>query len=264
MSILTKIIEVKKDEVARLRREYTISRFTDSELFEKETLTFINHLIDNDDIGIIAEIKKASPSRGLIREDFDHMKIADTYFENEVNAVSILTDRHFFQGDIAFLKEIAQIKTSPLLRKDFIIDEFQIYEARSNGADIILLIAEVLSENQIQELSHAAYELNLEVLLEFHSEDQISKINFDFNKLIGVNNRNLETFNTDLGSTYTISEKLPDDIILVSESGIKIEENIALLRKTKTKAILVGEHLMSSLDIDRSLKELIDWCHNAG
>ncbi len=264
MSILDKIIEVKKEEVAHLRRDFNLSRFSDSDLFEQNTLKFGDSLKNKEDIGIIAEIKKASPSRGLIKEDFDHLKIADIYFNNEVDAVSVLTDKHFFQGDITFLNDIAQIKGAPLLRKDFIIDEFQIYEARSNGADIILLIAEVLSENQIQELTHAAYEINLDVLLEFHSEDQISKINFDFNKLIGINNRNLENFMTDLNTTNQISEKLSDDIILVSESGIKTEEDINVLKKTKTKAILVGEHLMSSEDSDRSLKELKDWCHHAG
>jgi len=264
MNILSKIIDVKKEEVAHLRREFTLSRFSDSELFEGKTLKINDSLLDKEDIGIIAEIKKASPSRGLIKKDFDHLKIADIYFNNEVDAVSVLTDKHFFQGNITYLNDIAHIKAAPLLRKDFIIDEFQIYEARSNGADLILLIAEVLSENQIQELTHAAYELDLDVLLEFHSEDQISKIDFDLNKLIGINNRNLEKFTTDLRTTNDISKLLSDDIVLVSESGIKTEEDIADLRKTKTKAILVGEHLMSSDDSDRSLKELKDWCHNAG
>ena len=127
-----------------------------------------------------------------------------------------------------------------------------------------MLIAEALSENQIQELTHAAHELELEILLEFHSLDQISKIDFNVNKLIGINNRDLESFKTNLSTTCTISETLPDNIILVSESGIKTEEDIAVLRQTNTKAILVGEHLMSSSDMDYSLKEMKSWCQNAG
>ncbi len=264
MSILTEIIEVKKEEVHRLRHNFTRSQFADSELFERDTLKFSASLSGREDIGIIAEIKKASPSRGLIREDFNHLKIADIYFNNEVDAVSVLTDKNFFQGDIAYLKDIARIRSAPLLRKDFIIDEYQIYEARSNGADIILLIAEALSENQIQELTHAAHELELEILLELHSLDQISKIDFNVNKLIGINNRDLENFKTNLSTTCTISETLPDDIIIVSESGIKTEEDIAVLRQTNTKVILVGEHLMASSDMDYSLKEMKNWCQNAG
>jgi indole-3-glycerol phosphate synthase len=263
MSFLSEIMDVKKDEVAKLKQHYTLLQFAESEYFDKKTLSLKSALTQKQDIGILAEIKKASPSKGLIRQDFNHMEIANTYFENKVDAVSVLTDRIFFQGDITYLRDIASIKSVPLLRKDFLIHEYQIFEAKSNGADIVLLIAEALSKNQIQELTCAADEIGLETLLEFHSENQLKKIDFDRNDFIGINNRNLDDFSTDLNSTVNISRILPANVILISESGIREEEDIEILRQTPTAAILVGEHLMSAADISKSLQELKEWCRNA-
>jgi indole-3-glycerol phosphate synthase len=263
MSILDEIIEVKKNELACLKQEYTISRFSDSKFFKQKTRSLKEAIIRDPNISIVAEIKKASPSRGLINEDFNHMEIAEKYFKNEVAAVSVLTDRNFFQGDISFLSDIAAIKPVPLLRKDFIIDEYQIFEAKARGADIILLIAEALSKNQIQELSSAASEHGLETLLELHSESQFQKINFEKNDIIGINNRNLEDFTTDLSTTMSISGIIPEHVLLISESGIQTQNDIKQLKKTRTRAILVGEHLMSSSDINEALQELKGWCQDA-
>jgi len=263
MNILQQIIDVKKEEVRIIKRDRSLSQFADSEFFEKRTHSLIEKLLQKNGIGIIAEVKKASPSRGLIREDFNHLKIAQIYFKNKVEAVSVLTDKKFFQGDIKFLRDIAAVKSSPLLRKDFIIDEYQVFEARSNGADVILLIAEALSINQIRELAHAAHEIDLEVLLEFHSESQMSKIDFDLIRLIGINNRNLEDFTTDLAATEKVASRLPNSLIIVSESGIRSEEDIKRLGRTRTSAILVGEHLMDSTDIDAAVRELKNWCQHA-
>lgn len=260
MTILEEINEVKKEEVKKLRSDFTISRFSDSEFFNKPKLSFYNSLKRTDRISIIAEIKKASPSKGIIRENFNHLKIADIYMENEVDAISVLTDVNFFKGNISYLNDIAKIKTVPLLRKDFIIDEYQIFEAKANGADVILLIAESLSKNQICDLTAAAKETDLEVLLELHAEEEFEKINFDQNKIIGINNRDLKTFNVDLNTTKVLGEMIPEDNLLVAESGIKTKENIEFIKKTKAKAILVGEHLMVSKNISDSVKELIEWC----
>jgi len=260
MTILEQIVEVKKEEVKNLKREFSVSSFSDSEYFEKRPISFIKRLNAAKGLSIIAEIKKASPSKGIINNNFNHIEIAKTYFENGVEAVSILTDEKFFQGSTKFLSEIARFKSTPLLRKDFIIDALQIYQSKSIGADLILLIAEILSQTQISELTSAANELGMEVLLELHSASQIPKINFNTNKLIGINNRNLDTFQVDLSATMEISNQLPDNVSVVSESGIKEKSDIDLLRKTNTKAILVGEHLMASGNIDKTLKELIDWC----
>lgn len=260
MTILEQIVEVKKEEVKNLKKDFSKSRFADSKFFEKKPISFTEKLNAAKGLAIIAEIKKASPSKGVINNNFNHIEIANTYFENNVEAVSVLTDEKFFQGSVKFLNEIAKFKSAPLLRKDFIIDALQVYQSKSIGADIILLIAEILSGNQISELTSAAKELGMEVLLELHSAGQIPKINFNENKLIGINNRNLDTFQVDLSTTVEMCNQLPDYINIVSESGIKEQVHIELLRKTKTKAILVGEHLMASGNIDKALKELIGWC----
>lgn len=263
-NILDEIIEVKKEEVKILRSDFTYSRFKDSQFFENECLDFENSILSNNVIGIIAEIKKASPSKGIIREDFNHLKIAEIYFKHNVQAVSVLTDNIFFQGNIKFLNEIASFKESPLLRKDFIIDEFQIFEAKSNGADIILLISEILSELQIKELTSAAKDLGLSVLLEIHSKNELTKIDFNVNNIIGINNRNLKDFSVSLNTTNELSKLLPANTILISESGISNKNDINYLKGTSVKGILVGEHLMSSKNIEYSLQELKEWCQNEG
>ncbi len=262
MNILTKIIETKKEEAAKLRNQFSVNHFKEMDFFYEKPLSFISEVRNNKNISLIAEIKKASPSKGIIREDFDHLQIAKTYFEQSVNAVSVLTDKKYFQGDINYLFEIAKFKTVPLLRKDFIIDEIQIYEAKANGADIILLICEALSQSHILEFTNLANEIGLEVLLELHSENQLEKIDFDINKIIGVNNRNLNDFSVELATTQQISKHLPDDIILVSESGINRKEDVDYLRYANVDAILVGEHLMRSGNIAAKLSELKKWCTN--
>ncbi|MCK5034175.1 MAG: indole-3-glycerol phosphate synthase TrpC [Calditrichia bacterium] len=260
MSILDEIVAVKKEEVKILRSEYTLSRFSDSEHFDKQTLSMIDFISKTKDIAIIAEVKKASPSKGLIRSDFDHMKIAEIYFENKSAAVSVLTDQRFFQGNIQFLNDISRIKEAPLLRKDFIIDEYQVFEAKSNGADVILLIAEILSKNQIKELSMCTFELGLEVLLEIHSEEQLSKIDFSLNTLIGINNRNLSDFSVDINTTRKLSILIPENVVVISESGISNKRSIETLKETKVQGVLIGEHFMKSNNIDKEVKKMKEWC----
>jgi indole-3-glycerol phosphate synthase len=260
MTILEEINEVKKEEVKILRKNFTLSRFTDSEFFSKKRISLRRSLYNANRISIIAEIKKASPSRGIIREKFDHLSIAHIYMDGGAEAISILTDKVFFKGSVSFLNDIAKVKRVPLLRKDFIIDEYQIYEAKSNGADAILLISESLSANQIKELIHVATENDLEVLLELHSIEQLKKITFEEDFIVGINNRDLENFEVDLNTTLKIRNLIPDDRIIISESGIKSKEHIEFLKKSKVSAILVGEHLMISKDLKGALKDLKDWC----
>ncbi len=262
INIIAKIVEVKKDEVKLLRRDFTLSRFSDYEYFEKACLNFEEALSNSDAISIIAEVKKASPSKGIIREDFNHLSIADIYMNNGASAISVLTDKQFFKGDIKYLNDIAMYKSMPLLRKDFIIDEYQVFEAKANGADAILLISEILSSNQINELSIAAFELGMKVLLELHSEEHLAKIDFSFSKIIGINNRDLTNFTTDLNTTKLISEQINDDVIIVSESGINNKANLDFLKSIKTNAVLVGEHFMRANDIGNSLKEMKEFCIN--
>ena len=259
---LDEIIEVKKEEVKTLRKDTSLSRFLDSEFYEKERLSISDSIRNDKNVSIIAEIKKASPSKGIIREDFDHLKIADIYMDNEVNAISVLTDVNFFKGSISYLNEIAKIKSVPLLRKDFIIDEYQVFEAKSIGADVILLICEALSENQIKELTHAAYEADLEALLELHSEEQLHKIDFSLNKLIGINNRNLSDFKVSLDTTLQLSKLIPGDVLFVSESGLNTKSDIEVIKSVNTNAVLIGEHFMRADNIDDSVKEMKEWCSN--
>ena len=259
MSFLSDIIEVKKEEAKLLRRDYSFSRFRDAEYSGSKGLSFSDALNRKDSVSIIAEIKKASPSKGVLLNNFNHLRIADTYFENSVDAVSILTDKIFFKGSIEYLSDNARIKTVPLLRKDFIIDEYQIYETKSYGADAVLLISEILSENQIKEFTLCAKETDLDVLLELHSIESIDKIDLSINTIIGINNRNLETFETNIETTKIISGLLPKDILRVSESGIKSRNDFDLLKSQGINAVLIGEYLMAAPNIPDRIKELKEW-----
>ena len=259
MTILDKILEIKKEEVAILHQKYSRSSFSEFELFHKERIDFASALKNENRISVIAEIKKASPSKGILKEDFNHLSIAEIYMSGKVDAISVLTDQQFFKGNISFLKDIAEIKTVPLLRKDFIIDEFQILEAKANGADAILLIAEALSKNQIDELTSTAVENDLDVLLEIHSESQLSKINFSKNKIIGINNRDLSTFQVDMNTTINLSNQIPDECLIVSESGINSQRDVDIL-KNYADTFLVGEHFMKSENITIALNEFLEWC----
>jgi indole-3-glycerol phosphate synthase len=262
MNFLNEILEVKKTEISMLKGRYSLSSFREMEFFESNTISLRESLVESPTTSIIAEIKKASPSKGIIKEDFDHIEIAKTYFEFGANTVSILTDVKFFKGSIEYLKDIAAVKNTPLLRKDFIIDEYQVFESKAFGADSVLLICEVLSKNQITELTHAASEIGLEVLLELHSANQLDKIDYEINNIIGINNRDLYDFSVDLNTSVNISEQLPDFITIVAESGITDEEDIQTLKEHNVDAILVGEYLMRSENIGAALTQLKEWCGN--
>lgn len=260
MNFLEEILTEKKQEVARLKQKFSISSFTNFEFYSQDSLSFLSALQKENAVAVIAEIKKASPSKGIIKEDFNHIKIANTYFSNNVDAISILTDEIFFQGNISFLNEIAKIKTRPLLRKDFIIDEMQIHEAKANGADAILLICEALDKTKIAELTLCAKEIGLDVLLELHSERQLEKIDQTINNIIGVNNRNLETFEVSLNTSTNLRHHFLETTIFVSESGITTKNDIVELKKINTNAVLVGEHFMRKEDIGLAIREFKNWC----
>ncbi|MCZ7601337.1 MAG: indole-3-glycerol phosphate synthase TrpC [Melioribacteraceae bacterium] len=261
MTILEEIVEVKKEEVKKLRKEFTLSRFSDYQFFESETLSLYKKISSDKNLSIIAEIKKASPSKGIIREDFNYLDIAKIYAEYEVSGISVLTDKNFFRGSIDYLNEIAKIKTVPLLRKDFIIDEYQVYEAKANGADVVLLICEILSETQVKELTLAANELQLEVLLEMHSEKQLSKVNFEIHNLLGINNRDLKTFEVDINNSIDICKNFPENVCVVSESGFSDKTSVDKVKNEKIDALLVGEHFMRAKNISDELKKFEEWCH---
>lgn len=255
-NILVKIISDKKKEVELLKRKFSISDFENMEFYKNECLCFKKHLVKDNDISIIAEIKKASPSKGLIREDFNHIEIAKEYFFAGADAISILTDEEYFQGSINFLMDIAKFKQKPLLRKDFIIDEYQIYQAKAYGADAILLICEVLAGSQIKELTMLAKSLGMNVLLELHSAKQLDKIDFSINEIIGVNNRDLTTFVTDINVCGEVFKYFPDGIIKVAESGIFTKDDVKKVFDFGANAILVGEAIMREKNLVEKINSL--------
>lgn len=217
-----------------------------------------------DELALIAEVKRASPSAGLISEFFDPVAIAMEYEAAGASAVSVLTDRKFFQGDLAHLRAVREAIGLPVLRKDFTVHECQIYEAAEAGADAILLIVAVLSQDELQRLLDVAHGVQLDVLVEVHTLPELDRALETDAQIIGINNRNLATFEVDLATTEMLSEEVPEGLVLVSESGIRTSEDTQRLTGWGVDAILVGEALMRSGDVAETVADLIgkpfgDW-----
>ena len=208
-------------------------------------------------VSLIAEVKKKSPSKGIIREDFNPVEIAKTYAQNGASAISVLTDHRFFGGNLDYLSRIRNAVGLPLLRKDFTIDEYQIYQARVAGADAILLIVAILTAEELRGFIGIAGHLNLTALVEVHTQAEL-EIALDVGaEIIGINNRDLKTFHTDIAASFHLRKSIPDDRIVVSESGIYTREDVLRLGEADVNAILVGESLMRSADIGVKVRELL-------
>jgi indole-3-glycerol phosphate synthase len=258
--ILDKIAEYKRQEVAlaKGRRSLASLQRGVGEL-EDQPRGFLRALRATTESGwtaVIAEVKKGSPSRGVIRKDFDPLAIAEIYQENGASCLSVLTDEHFFMGHLMYLGQIREVVNLPLLRKDFICDPYQIYEARVAGADAILLIAAMLDTGQLAEYNALAAELQLDVLLEVHDEAELEMALGTGCELIGINNRNLQTFVTDLTTTERLMPIIPSDRYVVAESGIACRADILRLQRAGAQGFLVGESLMREGDIAHKLREL--------
>jgi indole-3-glycerol phosphate synthase len=257
MSILQKIVERKKERVS-----YAKSATPPAELKSvikniPVPLNFSKAVRrDNSPIRLIAEIKKASPSKGLIRPDFSHTAIASVYEAKKVDAVSVLTEEDFFQGKLEFIAAVKAVLSCPVLRKDFIFDEYQIYEARASHADAVLLIAAILGLKQAEEYLHLAQELGLSVLFEVHDFAELEIALRISAPVIGINNRNLQTLAIDLNTTFELKKEIPQDRIVVSESGIKSREDVSRLEAAGIDAMLVGTSLMESRDIAAAIDVL--------
>lgn len=208
-------------------------------------------------VKIIAEVKKASPSKGVIRKDFNHTALALSYQEAGASAVSVLTDEKFFQGKLSYLTDCRKCISIPILRKDFIIDSYQIIEARAAGADAVLLIAALLNAESLRSFREYAESLGMSALVEAHNEKELYSAIESGARIIGINNRNLQTFDVDLRTTEHLIPNIPTDKIIVSESGIVTREDIERVGKSGADAILIGETLMRSLDPGQKLKELL-------
>ncbi len=250
-SILDKILESKVVEVSERKKYITL---TEIEAYatqisrDEPTRDFIGAL-HRDTVALIAEVKRASPSRGVMVENFDHVAIGQSYGTNGAAALSVLTDRTYFHGDLKYLYDVRNAVTQPVLCKDFMIDPYQIYAARAAGADAVLLIVAALTDMQMVELYQVAQSLGMASLIEVHNEDELARALKIGGTLIGVNNRDLKTFTTDLNITQRIAKLLPSGVTLVAESGIHSATDVRQMGKWGAHAVLVGEALVTAQDI---------------
>ena len=246
---LSKILEQKKVFLENSKRSISLKNLKKETEDLPNTKGFLSSLILNEEkngFAVIAEMKKASPSLGLIRENYSPSEIAEAYSRSGASCLSVLTDENFFQGSLSHLSLVSSVSQLPVIRKDFIIDEYQIYETRANGADCLLLIKSALSNQQLSDYYFLAKELSLDVLIEIHDEEELNQI-LELNpKLIGVNNRNLTTFKVDINNTKLISQLVPKETTLVCESGIRTKEDISFIKDSGVKSFLVGEAFMKA------------------
>jgi len=255
--ILSRIIEEKRrvvEEAKRMKPQEDLMKEIRSLSVKsqfKKSISRPHH------VNLIAEIKKASPSKGILRGDFNPVKIAMTYQANGAGAISVLTDERFFEGRLEHLTKVRENVSIPLLRKDFFIDEYQIYETVAAGADAILLICDILSTAELIKFYNIATELGLDCLVEVHNEEDIEKALSIDAGIIGINNRDLHTFKVDLGVTQRLIRMIPQNKTIVSESGIKRYEDIMFLRSLGVNAVLIGETFMESDDIGAKMRELM-------
>ena len=260
-SYLDKILESTKEKVLsdKVNKPYQAFKSKIKDL--EETKGFIKNIKKREKVGlisVIAESKKASPSQGLIRESYDPVLIAKSYCENNATCLSILTNEEFFQGSLEHLEAVRAEVDIPLLRKDFIVDEYQIYESRASGADCILLIVAALSGKQLQEYFDLASQEGMDVLVEVHDEDEMQTALEVNPKIIGINNRNLKTFEVSIQTSILLGKKIQNkNVIIVSESGIKTRDDINLLKNNSINVFLVGESLITSENPSETLKNLV-------
>ena len=256
-TILDEIVAYKTTFVEACRTRKSLESLQETCASLGDPPSFFESLIDEDDIAVIAEVKKASPSKGIIRDDFDPVDIARTYEQNGASAISVLTDEKYFQGSDAHLTDVSRAVGIPVLRKDFVIDPYQIYEAKCIGASAVLLIVSALSPEELGRLFEISRDLMLDVLVEVHTQEELFLALDIGADIVGVNNRDLRTFETDLQTTFGLLESIPDDRVVVSESGISNRDEILRLRDAGVDAVLVGERLMREIDIGRSLRKLL-------
>jgi indole-3-glycerol phosphate synthase len=255
MNILDKIIEYKKTVVAEAKVAKSIEELKASPLFDRQTISLKQFLLDETRNGIIAEFKRQSPSKGVINAGADVVAVTGAYAKYGASGLSVLTDEAFFGGSDADLLE-ARVNEIPILRKDFMIDEYQLLEAKAMGADVILLIAACLSPERVKELAIFAKNLGLEVLLEIHSEEELAHICEEV-ELVGVNNRDLKTFVVDVNRSVDLAEKIPADKIKISESGISDATTIHLLKQHGYRGFLIGENFMKTTDPGAAFGEFV-------
>ncbi len=263
MDILEKIVNHKKKEVAERKALFPTKLLEQSIYFNTPSVSFRKYILRDDMSGIIAEFKKKSPSQGDINPYASVEKVSIGYMQAGASALSVLTDNHFFGGKNADLTEARKFNFCPILRKDFIIDEYQIIEAKSIGADVVLLIAECLEKNQLRQLAETAKQLGLEVLMEIHSVEQLGKLN-PFVDAVGVNNRNLKTFEVSIETSLKLIEGIPDSVVKISESGLSKAASVARLKRAGYQGFLVGTHFMHTANPAKACAQFIHEINTLG
>ncbi len=255
--MLDEIVAKTKERLVEVKQNKSLDQLIGevSKLEIKEDFPFKEALKDPE-IAIIAEVKKASPSKGLISRDFDYIEIAREYEEAGASAISVLTEPYFFKGSNDFLREISENVSIPILRKDFTIDEYMIYEAKLLGASAVLLIVSILDDDQLKKYLNLAHELGLSAIVETHDADEIKTALDAGAEIIGVNNRNLADFTVDIENSIRLRSLVGDDVVFISESGIKTKEDVTRLKENNVDAVLIGETLMRSEDKKSMIFEL--------
>jgi indole-3-glycerol phosphate synthase len=256
-TILDKIVATKPQEIAAARAITSAAVLEQQIQGMRPCRDFFAALAAEGPIKLIAEVKKASPSKGVIREDFQPLEIAQAYEQGGASCLSVLTDESYFQGSLEYLRQIQQQTSLPVLRKDFILDSYQLLEARAAGADAVLLIAECLDDCNLRKLYNETIELGMTPLVEFYEPENLSRVLDAGATLIGVNNRDLRTFEVDLNHTIRMREQIPDDCLLVGESGIFTHADVRRLEDAGVDALLVGESLMRQDNIETAVRSLL-------
>jgi len=259
MNILNEILKNKREALQAVKTSVPLAELKARIKDAAETRSFKNAIKreQNNPVKLIAELKKASPSKGLIRKDFNLSEIVSVYNKKDVAAISVLTEENFFSGKLDYLNKARKRTLKPLLRKDFIFDSYQVYESRANNADAILLIVAALEKSQLSDLYELSKEISLDCLVEVHDWKELDTALYCEAEIIGVNNRDLKTLNISLRNTLDLLKDIPDDRIVVSESGIDTRADVEAIESTRTDAILVGTSIMKSEDIGKKIDELI-------
>ena len=258
MNLLNEIVERKKKRLDFIKAKIPLKEIRLRVSDVKSPKNFKSAIKrDSGSIRLIAEIKKASPLRGIIRRDFNPITIASIYEKKAVDAISVITEEVYFQGSLEYMIDVRRVTDKPLLRKDFIIDEYQIYESKANGSDAILLIASILDKNQAAEYLHLTEELGLSALFEVHDLKELEMAFFIKAEILGINNRDLRTLTIDINTTLELKKEISHDKIVVSESGIKTREDVKKLEDAGIDSILVGTAFMEAEDIGGKIDELI-------
>lgn len=257
-TILDQIVEKTASDLAKRKRNVSWKDFESFKGYESGKQSLAKSLKKPNEVSIIAEIKKGSPSKGVIRHDFDPAKLTEQYIEGGASAISVLSDEPFFMGSLDYLETVAKMSLIPVLRKDFIIDPYQVKEASAYGADAVLLIATICKGDQLEELLAATKEFGLEALVECYHEEEVDSLDWDRVEILGVNNRDLSTFTVDLHRGVDLLQKSAVETVRVSESGLSSPKDLLFLQKNSIDAALIGEHFMRKKEPGKALKEMIN------